>query len=287
MRDDRQAQHLPDRAHGLGQDRGRASHLARLLDYPFLDSDHEIELRTGADIPLIFEREGEAGFRQREREVIAEPHRRAGHRARHRRRRGARCRHARAICQPRLGGLSGDLGGTAGRARRAHAPSAAAARRRIRQQRLEELMRVREPLYREIADLTVSTDQRGSPRWPSGSSEDSSRRRSRPRVGPAHAGILAPVPARRRHMQTLTVRSRRSLLPDPDRLGPAARSTRCSQPHVPAPRRAAGQQYRRSRRCMPTRVRQALAGRRVVEVILPDGEQHKTLGDRRAACSTC
>ena len=47
-------------------------YLARVLDYPFLDSDHEIEQRTGADIPLIFEREGEAGFRQREREVIAE-----------------------------------------------------------------------------------------------------------------------------------------------------------------------------------------------------------------------
>src|ERR1700692_408806 len=47
-------------------------HLARVLDYPFFDSDHEIEQRTGADIPLIFEREGEAGFRQRERDVIAE-----------------------------------------------------------------------------------------------------------------------------------------------------------------------------------------------------------------------
>src|ERR1700722_12227756 len=46
--------------------------LARLLGYPFYDSDHEIEQRCGADIPLIFEREGEPGFRRREREVIAE-----------------------------------------------------------------------------------------------------------------------------------------------------------------------------------------------------------------------
>lgn len=38
----------------------------------FWDSDAEIEYRTGVDIPLIFEKEGEAGFRQREREVIAE-----------------------------------------------------------------------------------------------------------------------------------------------------------------------------------------------------------------------
>jgi shikimate kinase len=45
-------------------------HLAGLLDAPFYDSDTEIERRTGVDIPLIFEKEGEAGFRQRERETI-------------------------------------------------------------------------------------------------------------------------------------------------------------------------------------------------------------------------
>jgi len=45
-------------------------HLARLVDAPFIDSDSEIEKRTGVDIPYIFEKEGEAGFRQREREVI-------------------------------------------------------------------------------------------------------------------------------------------------------------------------------------------------------------------------
>ena len=45
-------------------------HLARLLRAPFRDSDAEIEARTGVDISYIFSREGEAGFRQREREVI-------------------------------------------------------------------------------------------------------------------------------------------------------------------------------------------------------------------------
>src|SRR5215470_4646953 len=44
--------------------------LARLLRLPFYDSDAEIERRTGVDIPFIFEKEGEAGFRQRERETI-------------------------------------------------------------------------------------------------------------------------------------------------------------------------------------------------------------------------
>lgn len=46
--------------------------LARHLNKTFIDSDHEIEHRTGVKIPLIFELEGEAGFRDREAAVIAE-----------------------------------------------------------------------------------------------------------------------------------------------------------------------------------------------------------------------
>lgn len=45
--------------------------LARELGLVFRDSDAEIESRTGVDIPYIFEKEGERGFREREREVIA------------------------------------------------------------------------------------------------------------------------------------------------------------------------------------------------------------------------
>jgi shikimate kinase len=44
--------------------------LARMVQAPFIDSDIEIERRTGVDIPYIFEKEGEAGFRQRERETL-------------------------------------------------------------------------------------------------------------------------------------------------------------------------------------------------------------------------
>lgn len=44
--------------------------LARQLKLEFIDSDAEIEHRTGVDIPYIFEKEGEDGFREREREVI-------------------------------------------------------------------------------------------------------------------------------------------------------------------------------------------------------------------------
>ena len=46
--------------------------LARLLGKEFLDSDHEIERVTGVRIPVIFEIEGEAGFRAREHKMIAE-----------------------------------------------------------------------------------------------------------------------------------------------------------------------------------------------------------------------
>lgn len=46
--------------------------LAALLHKRFLDTDREIEARTGAGISLIFEIEGEAGFRKREAAALDE-----------------------------------------------------------------------------------------------------------------------------------------------------------------------------------------------------------------------
>jgi len=46
--------------------------LAKALNLPFKDTDREIEERTGADIPWIFDVEGEAGFRDRESNIIEE-----------------------------------------------------------------------------------------------------------------------------------------------------------------------------------------------------------------------
>lgn len=137
-------------------------HLARLLDYPFIDSDHEIEQRTGAEIPLIFEREGETGFRAREREVISELTQRSG------------------IVLATGGGAVLDAGNRANLRARGWVvyletsvaqQAERAGRTRHRPllngadpvQRLGELMRVREPLYREIADLAVPTDHRRVP----------------------------------------------------------------------------------------------------------------------------
>jgi shikimate kinase len=45
-------------------------HLARMLRFTFHDSDADIEAKTGVDISFIFEKEGEAGFRAREKESI-------------------------------------------------------------------------------------------------------------------------------------------------------------------------------------------------------------------------
>jgi len=45
--------------------------IAELKGMSFVDSDHEVEKRTGVDISFIFDMEGEDGFRKREREMIA------------------------------------------------------------------------------------------------------------------------------------------------------------------------------------------------------------------------
>ena len=46
--------------------------LAKQLGKVFYDTDHEIEKRTGVKIPVIFDLEGEGGFRKREAAVIEE-----------------------------------------------------------------------------------------------------------------------------------------------------------------------------------------------------------------------
>ena len=49
-----------------------ARRLAATLDKEFVDADRELEQRTGVEVPLIFELEGEDGFRKRERDLLAE-----------------------------------------------------------------------------------------------------------------------------------------------------------------------------------------------------------------------
>jgi shikimate kinase len=46
--------------------------LSKMMKFDFLDTDNLIEENTGVDIPTIFEHEGEAGFREREKNILRE-----------------------------------------------------------------------------------------------------------------------------------------------------------------------------------------------------------------------
>lgn len=133
--------------------------LARELNRQFIDSDDVIEERSGVDIPFIFEREGESGFRQREARVIEELTGLPG------------------IVLATGGGSAQDPGNRAllhsrgfvvylhatidqqlKRTRRGHArPMLKGGDPR---EILARLMAVRDPQFREIAHLVIETDNR-------------------------------------------------------------------------------------------------------------------------------
>ena len=135
--------------------------LAASLDKEFVDADHALEQRTGVDIPLIFELEGEAGFRKRESELLATLVMREG------------------IVLATGGGVVLSAQNRANLAEHGFviyldAPIdllvARVARDRHRplmqtpdpQATMQELMRIRDPLYRESADLVVRSTHRSS-----------------------------------------------------------------------------------------------------------------------------
>ena len=134
--------------------------LARLLRVPFYDSDAEIERRTGVDIPLIFDKEGEAGFREREREAIE---------SLTLLRRIVLATGGGAILLPENRNRLAENGWVV-----YLKTSVAQQAERVKPNRqrpllngvedtaakLRELMEVRDPLYSSIADLTVATDGR-------------------------------------------------------------------------------------------------------------------------------
>jgi shikimate kinase len=130
--------------------------LARAMRLRFVDCDHEIERRTGATIPLIFDIEGEAGFRAREKRVIDDLTRDDD------------------IVVATGGGAVLDADSRLALTERGfviylHAPlEHLLARTRgdtnrpllkagDRVKKMQELLTAREPLYREVADLTVDT----------------------------------------------------------------------------------------------------------------------------------
>ena len=57
----------------MGSGKSTIGHrLAQSLDWAFCDTDKAVEACTGADIPWIFEKEGEAGFRRREHQALVD-----------------------------------------------------------------------------------------------------------------------------------------------------------------------------------------------------------------------
>ncbi len=130
--------------------------LARALRLRFVDCDHEIELRTGATIPLIFDIEGEAGFRAREKRVVDEVTREDG---------VVVATGGGAVLDPENRALLQERGFVV----YLHAPlEHLLARTRgdtnrpllqagDRVKRMQEILKAREPLYRGVADLIVDT----------------------------------------------------------------------------------------------------------------------------------
>ncbi|WEK31335.1 MAG: shikimate kinase AroK [Candidatus Pseudomonas phytovorans] len=133
--------------------------LAKELRLLFKDSDKEIELRCGANIPWIFDKEGEPGFREREQAMIAElceldgvvlatgggaVMREANRLAL---RRGGRVIYLHASVEQQVGRTARDRNRPLLRTANPEAT-------------LRALLEARDPLYREIADVVVETDER-------------------------------------------------------------------------------------------------------------------------------
>ncbi len=131
--------------------------LARALQLDFIDSDKEIETRTGVDIPLIFELEGETGFRKREQEVINDLSQRrhivlatgGGAILDHLNRQHLAARgtviYLHTSVEQQL-------------KRTAHDRNRPLLQTRDPAGKLLELMEIRDPLYREVADWIIETD---------------------------------------------------------------------------------------------------------------------------------
>lgn len=130
--------------------------LARRLGARFVDSDHAIEARTGASIPWIFEIEGEASFRRREADMIRELTAQQGI---------VLATGGGAVLNPDSRKLLAERGTviylrasvSSILARTSHDKNRPLLQTADPRARLEELTAQREPLYREIADLVIDT----------------------------------------------------------------------------------------------------------------------------------
>ncbi|GAA0401823.1 hypothetical protein GCM10009094_02360 [Massilia aurea] len=130
--------------------------LARKLNRRFVDADHEIEARTGATIPWIFEIEGEACFRRREADVIRDLSAQQGL---------VLATGGGAVLDPKSRALLAERGtviylrASIGSIlqRTAHDKNRPLLQTADPRGKLEQLWTERDPLYREIADLVIDT----------------------------------------------------------------------------------------------------------------------------------
>ncbi|MBD8544722.1 MAG: bifunctional shikimate kinase/3-dehydroquinate synthase AroKB [Massilia sp.] len=130
--------------------------LARKLNRRFVDADHEIEARTGATIPWIFEIEGEACFRRREADVIRDLSAQQGL---------VLATGGGAVLNPVSRALLAERGtviylrASIGSIlqRTAHDKNRPLLQTADPRGKLEQLWTERDPLYREIADLVIDT----------------------------------------------------------------------------------------------------------------------------------
>jgi 3-dehydroquinate synthase len=130
--------------------------LARRLGMRFADSDHEIEARTGASVPWIFEIEGEPSFRKREAEMIRELTAGSGL---------VLATGGGAVLNPDSRRLLAERGTViylrasvnSILARTAHDKNRPLLQTADPRRKLEDLTAQREPLYREIADIVIDT----------------------------------------------------------------------------------------------------------------------------------
>ncbi len=133
--------------------------LARMLHLSFHDSDDEVEARTGVDIPFIFEKEGEEGFRKREAKAIDDLSQQEGI---------VLATGGGAVIDADTRNYLGARGFVVYLYTSVDQQLARTKRGRERplldnddpRQVLEDLMSQRDPLYREVADLIVETDGR-------------------------------------------------------------------------------------------------------------------------------
>lgn len=138
-------------------------HLAGTLNMEFFDTDAEIERRCGADIPWIFDVEGEAGFRQREIQVLEDlSHKTAAVIATGG---GIVMRDENRACLNR----SGFVVYLEASEKQLLERTARDKKRPLLQVEdpvavMRSLMEIREPVYLELADLVVKTDKRSPKR---------------------------------------------------------------------------------------------------------------------------